>query len=1763
MYWLVGGSKDFLPVEAIKKKLEGVKDKLAEGLNYYKPEEKKIKEENKAPNKNLEKKQTKDKKLQVLTETLSELTGLGSDQAQYVLSSYLVNVFCGSAGTLKEIVDDETRRMNFIIDVYKFYFKERMFMLKTLNTILTTEKENVLYDICSDLIEKLTYKQLYESLYKQLKTIGLIEPPQFSSSNTNLVLEVKNIWCEHSLYEQIQICKMLIICAGHYIPPMFQIYELAKQLSKTKKKEIICSERDKGSSLHLLYMTLVQLQMLHFIQLLDFKHLPDEERWSDTDTFFLLDTRVVKFSIYEDVSAILAAWLLIHYLTPIGTKNTRKLECMAKITKDNDAWRYFNSALNTLALKDDKIVSANLYFSVFEMVYLSLLNFGVDHVKSESFCSLIAVLFREETVLNHFWTLSDHDCIHLFLRDFEKWYPVTWKPVLEIYTSVVSRGEKHYNKIVQRMKTHLKYTEIQSDTVEFKAVRANVYKVSALIRPLEYFPNVEIPADTACTLTQGNPCYIHWDISLPFWSIAHNVIRRWLKSQQSPHPCYPDTEQFAIAIIKFTTEVLKNAPVYNNDMNDMICAVEDIIAEMDRYGANKNLTMVSSCLSIVKEKEWLHLFAEDSVRVLSMLKVLPDIDKVVMTHIQCAQGLFFHSNLVKHLLELVEFQVERYPVLVSYLEFVYQLFMKQETKWSWCTLAGLVYVLNNIFPRYLKWNFTDQLERIRVGWLCVHIIYEALCVPESEIYPPKTSVPRERPKITQEITNKFEPEPSSGPTMSLFCNTALYHLLNFDSGNTLLQIIATGEDNLFGIVEKCFTWESSYCRSVVGTVECALEILDKIIVYKKFHMTRQKMSKVTPLEEKIYREPRKNEDYHVVPNLISYINHCMDHKLRYLSIKLLTRFAENIDLPLMMCIEMDPETLREMYLRPMYTDVESESIQVAVLDFVAKCIYNQASLAEAFLHAGALEKYITETSKLVKDGDTNGGILRPVVEIISSHEDESPLYEASVRLVHALWLEKRNMVLSYLRLKEDFFSNFCRPLFQSQSKIIPSHACMLDVLSYELFWFGDNVNANLKTIFENFIQEDESTLSVNEKSTEKRRKKHLTSWSVYCTEPHHGAKSGLVAADKHSKEELKLTTAWKAFIVLLSKKYEEKLSQSQKEILFLHLVNAIWLESSSMLNPDTICLLAETLLILLTQWKENCCLKKSNLLFARTVNAISNVAFHYREISSRTAVSVLSFCSRFLEYCNTKTSLPSEEDILKGAEAFCIILHCELDFIGNHNEQYKRLGIVACFSKSWILFMKKFPSQRWTELFRRYRVINMVMCITEKLLRTKQYLQQSEMILDLMACLVQTYSHIFEKVDLFPLQCSLWENLLPPSKYLHPVFTTREHSVFEGSDWTPVYCAGLRLVTAIARSKKMYVKAAAYDFILVHEECLSEIFHIVDFSLKEDDLLMILTACSLLNEVFKHPGKWSQLYIRALQNIMAHVGQCMEKVGNLLNMPTSLASRILRFERNLNDPVELPQHEVCDRTQKVQKRLLSLYIACLSVLKCMCPDYSDIVSADPLGIELDTICPHFIPTTTIEELITLVGSVNLFTKSLAKTQNVKASPHSPTPQIQSPVTDEYSLLNRLPECSESDIHLALELSLHYLISSVLTFIYFNRVNSRQQVLFIRDLSSELSLFVEYVRRLCIDISAVEVSDLMVCKRPDPLIYTVVTEDESDVCIRTDGEIRNSTVVPETDESMGDSYEEENLQGYPKGPQFLILAAQLLKQIFNLVEKPQQ
>lgn len=75
---------------------------------------------------------------------------------------------------------------------------------------------------------------------------------------------------------------------------------------------------------------------------------------------------------------------------------------------------------------------------------------------------------------------------------------------------------------------------------------------------------------------------------------------------------------------------------------------------------------VSTCL--------IPLFLADVLTVFEPLKFLPQIDHVVMTHIQCVQGLHYHGNYIKTLLELVEVKSGKFTILISYLNFILTLF---------------------------------------------------------------------------------------------------------------------------------------------------------------------------------------------------------------------------------------------------------------------------------------------------------------------------------------------------------------------------------------------------------------------------------------------------------------------------------------------------------------------------------------------------------------------------------------------------------------------------------------------------------------------------------------------------------------------------------------------------------------------------------------------------------------------------------------------------------------------------------------------------------------------------------------------------------------------------------------------------------------------------------------------------------------------------------------------------------------------------------
>jgi hypothetical protein len=80
------------------------------------------------------------------------------------------------------------------------------------------------------------------------------------------------------------------------------------------------------------------------------------------------------------------------------------------------------------------------------VAYLSVVNFGLDYVRCQDFYKLVALLVRDSHVLKHFW-LTENDGLQLVLKECERFFPLVWEPVFDIYTSIASHNESYVNEV--------------------------------------------------------------------------------------------------------------------------------------------------------------------------------------------------------------------------------------------------------------------------------------------------------------------------------------------------------------------------------------------------------------------------------------------------------------------------------------------------------------------------------------------------------------------------------------------------------------------------------------------------------------------------------------------------------------------------------------------------------------------------------------------------------------------------------------------------------------------------------------------------------------------------------------------------------------------------------------------------------------------------------------------------------------------------------------------------------------------------------------------------------------------------------------------------------------------------------------------------------------------------------------------------------------------------------------------------------------------
>lgn len=100
---------------------------------------------------------------------------------------------------------------------------------------------------------------------------------------------------------------------------------------------------------------------------------------------------------------------------------------------------------------------------------------------------------------------------------------------------------------------------------------------------------------------------------------------------------------------------------------------------------------------------------------------------------------------------------------------------------TWIALAGVQFVLRDVFPHYNQWTFSDERQRVRVQWLCIRIICRVLDVDLKDLIPAHKSIM----KMDQNVAHVV-------PTKNLFANMALHHLLNWEPSIALIHIVSLG-----------------------------------------------------------------------------------------------------------------------------------------------------------------------------------------------------------------------------------------------------------------------------------------------------------------------------------------------------------------------------------------------------------------------------------------------------------------------------------------------------------------------------------------------------------------------------------------------------------------------------------------------------------------------------------------------------------------------------------------------------------------------------------------------------------------------------------------------------------------------------------------------------------------------------------------------------------------------------------------------------------
>ncbi|XP_014681230.1 PREDICTED: nucleoporin NUP188 homolog [Priapulus caudatus] len=1613
------------PKDVLDTELKNVNKHLLRGVSYYE----------KASNATTEKfkRETNENKDFILK--LSEILNLDALQSRDLFSTYLLYEYQGLQSELKNVIAEERHSRTLLIEVWKYYHNERLYILRCLKHLLSYWKDEThpYYKSYHECIESLAGEKskLIESVQQQYEAVCAATPPTIDSSDCDVAERLGCRWVVYNLKEQLELLQIMLL----YYKDETMLPESFLRLLALFKRQGFGQRQENKHLLETASKTLLTIignvQVLILLKGIHLEWLFQcQDRDSEPSEYHLLASEDVLRKINNCMEGmgevqphgpVLLAWGLAHYVTqaPRGTVVARRL---GRIALQCDAFEYLLRMLRTAPFSGNTVVATLSKQTVYSLLQILLQCFDEETLGSmDTLYEIAREVLRLQCLAQNMWDMGLEKGVGLLLTSAIQLFPLDPAPVLRIGAALASACQDSAEKVIgclHTMKGFSKYLDVQDrvkdcgeGVLQLVEARFPYPTESFLLPPNIYGQSFSAPEGQA----------IRWQCDVNGWQVClcevHSLLQQLGRS--AGHLEQELVENVtAVGILVYS--ILHSDRSKVQDLAHLSDMLLDLLQRLSQI-AQPPLKLISACLQVAAEVA--AVYPALVWEKVSNSGMLPSLGGENLQ--QIVRGRSLERSTLGGIIAGLECPCGEYAVTLAFLQLLRQVIqgLWEQTNCNSSLVASLMFMMRDVFAGFHKWRYNDPTQKQLIGQQCLEIFHNILTLEKSA-------------SESQQFT-----------LQQVCCDGLLYT----DAGNTLLSIVSVGVEEVQVALEQQTSWVEGAGVELIGLLRFALSVLNRLLLLKPGDQAASPVEQTLGAAQPASGPQRR----HATATIAQYVYHRYDPRLPALATLLLKRVAVVFPMSLLACLGSSAEAVRDVFVLRLQFPTEDVRLKIAILEFLATCVKTQPGLIELFLSLTELD---TGTSKRFEMGKFS--CLHAVLEIIQTDRQKCPaeLQRAAVEFVAALWTGRRETAMTVLREKKKFWTDLCSYLMlDSVSSHVKTCAYVMRTVAAEMYSVQsyDKLDKELYEIMKTLIKDN-----------------RLSFWSKFIQ----SSQSVDEAGKPDDQSPLLLLTAWRDLLLILAREECVQLPDKLKGSLLSDVLESVHARLSDDGKRVAVTkILSEISVCLIVRWSRNVSAQQA------VMGSLGSILHEMRVIIAhlhpKIQLALLATMATVVRNLPKRDREQEASNLVDAMPDVYAILQYNMRQ-SDQSEVYTKLRTVnICLLKELIAYTSE-QARTWVVGLQEHSMLPLLLIAAANGMQRREREEQVQAIMELLLTLCRV-----PRAASSLASSGLTEHLCLP---LLATYVNRDKQHEKQGSWSVVYRLGLYLYANMLAILKYSFLPDALSFIGVHQDCIKQSMEQLYCSHQVEALLEAEAACVFVEQLSRYSRQW-QLEMPEQQGGTLHAVQVLTHTLTSLLIRPRFLQHILEKPHKLEavteellTPVRLHHQSssssICsDDMEKptelliqTQSRFLHILMLCLSILKNFAPDLLELFDESLDVMQFKPVLELGFSAPALEKegnltFGTLVTLSNYGVRMLMKADVSSLASPSRSPNV------NYDLPN-----SKSVVTYLMETSLGLLMCQACLYLRNPRLAPRDKQLLKRELSTELTSYLmamyRHVRR---------------------------------------------------------------------------------------------